>query len=84
MQQLTDTDKAMLEFERSWWQYTGSKEQEIRDRFDLSVTAYYMRLNRLLQLEAAIAFDPLVVKRLLRLREERQASRSARRLGFSL
>ena len=38
---LTDRDKAILDFERSWWTERGPKEVAIRERFDLSPTRYY-------------------------------------------
>jgi len=79
--ELTDRDREMLALERLWWQYSGAKANEIRKRFDLSDTQYYQQLNALLDREAALAHDPLLVKRLRRLREQRQRSRSARRLG---
>lgn len=81
---LTDTDRAMLALERKWWQYPGAKEQAIRDQFDLSATQFYQRLNELADYQDALAFDPLVVKRLRRLREQRKRSRSARRLGIDV
>lgn len=74
---LSDRDRAMLEFERFWWRHAGSKEQAIRETFDLSATHYYRLLNALLDQPAAAAFDPLVVGRLRRLR----ASRTRRRAG---
>lgn len=67
----------MLEFERFWWRHAGSKEQAIRETFDLSATQYYRLLNSLLDQPAAVEFDPLVVGRLRRLR----ASRARRRAG---
>lgn len=79
---LTETEKAMLDLERLWWQHPGAKETEIRARFDLSTTRYYQRLNALIDRQAALAHDPLLVRRLRRLRAQRQRSRSARRLGF--
>jgi hypothetical protein len=68
----------MLEFERLWWRHAGSKEQAIRETFDLSATHYYRLLNALLDRPAAVEFDPLVVGRLRRLRASR-ARRRARR-----
>jgi hypothetical protein len=41
-------------------------------------------LNALIDRDDALAFDPLLVKRLRRLRAQRQRSRSARRLGIDL
>jgi len=81
---LSARDRSILEFERQWWTYAGAKEQAIRESFDMSATRYYQVLNSLLDAEAALAFDPLLVKRLRRLRTARQRARSARRLGFEL
>lgn len=80
-QTLTDLEAGILALERLWWQHRGAKEQEIRDRFDLSATAYYQRLNALIDREDALAHDPILIKRLRRLRDTRQRSRSARRLA---
>lgn len=82
MQPLTDRDMAMLELERHWWDYTGVKEQAIRDRFDVSTTRYYQELNTLIDRPEAYERDPLLVKRLRRLRETRKSARSPRRLGI--
>jgi hypothetical protein len=81
---LTQRDQDILSFERQWWKFAGAKEQAIRAQFDMSATRYYQVLNSLLDSEAALAFDPLLVKRLRRLRATRQRARSARRLGFEV
>lgn len=81
---LTDRDLEMLSMERLWWQFAGAKEQAIREKFDMSATRYYQLLNALIDNDDALAFDPLLVKRLRRLRAQRQRSRSARRLGIDL
>lgn len=81
---LSDRDREILAVERHWWKYSGAKEQAIRDKFDMSATRYYQVLNALIDREAALAFDPLLVKRLRRLRQARQRARSARRLGIEL
>ena len=80
---LSDRDRRVLEFERQWWKYAGAKEQAIRDLFDMSSTRYYQVLNGLIDDPAALAFDPMLVKRLRRMRAARQRARSARRLGIS-
>ena len=72
---LTDRDKAILDFERSWWTESGPKEVAIRERFDLSPTRYYQILNELLEAPEAMAYDPLVVRRLRRLRDRRRRAR---------
>jgi hypothetical protein len=68
-----------LDFEARWFKYAGAKEARIRELFDDSATRYYQRLNRLIDDPAAIAYNPLVVKRLQRLRDVRTVQRSARR-----
>ena len=78
---LTERDTRILDFEREWWKYSGAKEQAIRERFDVSPTRYYQLLNRIIDDEAAVAHDPMLVKRLRRLRSQRQRLRAARRLG---
>ena len=75
-------DREILAFERQWWKYAGAKEQAIRELFDMSATRYYQVLNGLINNPAALAEDPMLVKRLRRMRQARQRSRSARRLGF--
>jgi hypothetical protein len=81
-EELSQRDVDILEFERQWWKYAGAKEQAIRDLFDMSATRYYQVLNALLDRPEALAADPMLVKRLRRMRAARQRQRSARRLGF--
>ena len=81
---LSDRDREILEFERQWWKYAGAKEQAIRDLFDMSATRYYQVLNALIDNPAALEADPMLVKRLRRMRAARQRARSARRLGIEL
>jgi len=76
---LTDRDREVLAFERHWWKYAGAKEQAIKELFDMSATRYYQVLNGLLDNPAALAADPMLVKRLRRMRASRQRQRSARR-----
>ena len=80
--ELSERDRSILAFEREWWQFAGAKEQAVRDRFGMSATRYYQVLNALIDAPAALAYDPLLVKRLRRLRHARQRARSARRLGL--
>lgn len=81
---LSVKDKMTLDFERQWWKYSGAKEAAIRDRFGESSTRYYQRLNALIDRPDAMAYDALVVRRLQRIRAQRQAARSARRVGYQL
>ena len=75
---LSERDIAILDFENRWWQHTGLKEEAIRTRFDLSPARYYQVLGALIDSPAALAHDPLLIKRLQRMREARQAVRRAR------
>ncbi len=81
---LPERDQRILEFERQWWKFAGAKEQAIREQFDMSATRYYQVLNALIDQPAALSFDPMLVKRLQRMRAARQRARSARRLGIEL
>ena len=81
---LTRRDREILAFERQWWKYAGAKEQAIRELFDMSTTRYYQVLNALIDTPAALSADPMLVKRLRRLRASRQRQRSARRLGIEV
>src|SRR6476660_5150312 len=80
--QLSERDEQVLAFERQWWKYAGAKEQAIRELFDMSATRYYQVLNALIDDQAALEHDPMLIKRLRRMRSSRQRARtSARRLG---
>jgi hypothetical protein len=81
---LSELEIKMLEFERTWWRHAGAKESSIKELVNLTPPAYYQLLNNLIDRPAALMAEPLLVKRLLRLREQRTSSRSSSRLGFSL
>ena len=81
---LSARDQQMLALERQWWKYAGAKEQAIREKFDMSSARYYQVLNALIDRPEALAADPLLVRRLRRLRASRQRQRQARRLGFDV
>lgn len=74
----------ILDFERKWWKYAGAKEEAIRELFGMSATRYYQVLNTVVDKPEALAADPMLVKRLRRLRASRQKARAARRLGFQV
>jgi hypothetical protein len=81
---LSELENKMLDFERQWWRYAGAKESAIKELFDLTPPAYYQMLNNLIDREDALNAEPILVKRLRRLRESRTAARSSTRLGFNL
>jgi hypothetical protein len=72
---LTERDRAILDFERMWWTEPGPKEVAIRTRFGLSPTRYYQLLGGLIDSSDADAYDPLVVRRLRRVRDRRRRAR---------
>lgn len=81
---LSRRDLEMLAFERQWWKYAGSKEKAIRELFTMSPTRYYQVLNQLIDSPEALRADPMLVKRLRKIRAERRRARAARRLGIEL
>ena len=77
MAELDERSREILDFERGWWREPGSKERAIRERFGLSVARYYQLLNRLIETPEAVRHDPMLVKRLRRLRAARRRQRFA-------
>ncbi|MCL2594532.1 MAG: DUF3263 domain-containing protein [Promicromonosporaceae bacterium] len=80
---LSERDAEILAFERQWWKYAGAKEHAINELFSLTPTRYYQILNALIDSPAALATDPMLVKRLRRQRDTRHRARSERRLSQS-
>jgi hypothetical protein len=74
-------ERSVLAFERQWWRHAGAKEEAIRREFGIGPTAYYQLLTRLLDDPAALAYDPMLVKRLQRQRASRRRRRPGRRLS---
>jgi hypothetical protein len=72
---LSDRDRAILDFERSWWMEPGSKRAAIELRFQMSSGRYYQLLGQLVTSREAAAYDPLVVLRLRRRRDRRRRAR---------
>ncbi len=78
MSALSDRDRAILEFEKTWWRFEGAKHEAIQQRFHLSPTRYYQVLNALLDDPEALRAEPVVVRRLQRQRQARRAAISSR------
>ncbi|BDZ61955.1 hypothetical protein Lsed01_00596 [Demequina sediminis] len=74
---LDERDADILSFERRWWRYAGAKEDAVRDLFGMTATQYYQVLNALIDTPGALAHDPMLVKRLRRMRAARQRGRHA-------
>ena len=79
--ELTDLERAMLEFERSWWLGPLPRDVAVGETFALTVDEYDVRIDELIDSEAALEFDPLVVRRLRRLRDRRRRAHDARRIA---
>lgn len=75
---MNDIDREILAFEtqHQFWRYAGAKEAAILERWDMTATRYYQRLNALIDDPEALAIAPTVVNRWRRLREQRQQARS--------
>ncbi|MBC7443334.1 MAG: DUF3263 domain-containing protein [Ramlibacter sp.] len=78
--QLSARDLAILAFEGRWWTQAGAKEQAIRAEFDYSAARYYQVLGVLIDSPTALAHDPMLVKRLQRMRDAREQARARRTL----
>jgi hypothetical protein len=75
---LSDRDLAILAFESQWSEHVGAKEQAIRAEFSLSAARYYQLLGALIDSPLALAHDPLLIKRLQRMRDARSVARARR------
>ena len=73
--ELTPQQRAVLDFEREWWQLPGRKDDEIRARFEISPSSYYRTLHALVDDAAARTYDPMTV---LRVRKRREQARRGR------
>jgi hypothetical protein len=78
---LDERERAILDFERESWKLTMSKERAIRERFGFSAARYHQLLNRTVDRTEALSYDPMLVRRLRRVREDRRKRRVADRLG---
>ena len=77
---LADKDRAVLDFERTWWRYPEPKDRAIREYLGMSATRYYQVLRRLLDDPVAESIDPLTVRRLRKVRDRAKEARVTRRL----
>ena len=77
---LTERERAVLDFERTWWTFDGSRELLIRDRFECEPEAFSLELGALVDSPEALAYDPLVIHRL---RRQRDRARRMRQTGVA-
>jgi hypothetical protein len=81
---LDQRDRDLLDFEREAWKLRMSKERAIRERFGFSAARYHQLLNRAIDRPGALAYDPMLVRRLRRIRDARRRKRVAGKLGIPL
>ena len=72
---LSERERAILDFEGSWWTEPGSKEAAIRARLGLSASRYRQILAALIDSAEAETAAPLTVRRLRRERDRRRRAR---------
>jgi hypothetical protein len=65
----------LIEFERTWWTDDAPKDAAIADQFALTTAEYYEQLHALIDSDEALEHDPLVVRRLRRMRDRRRRER---------
>jgi hypothetical protein len=79
---LDDRSRHVLDFEREAWKLTTTKERAIREHFGFSPARYHQVLHRIIDRPEALLYDPMLVRRLRRLRELRRRARTASGLGI--
>lgn len=72
----------VLDFEREAWKLAVTKERAIRERFGFSPSRYHQLLHRIIDRPEALVYDPMLVRRLRRVREVRRRARTASGLGL--
>mgnify|MGYP001767595705 CR=1 FL=1 len=77
---LRPKDRAVLDFERSWWLFPGPKDRAIKEYLGMSATRYYQVLRRLLDDAEAEQYDQLTIRRLRKVRDRAHERRIAGRL----
>lgn len=80
---LTERDRRILDFEQAAPLQAARKEAAIRRELGLSAPRYQQLLGSLIEKPAALAYSPMLVGRLLRLRDARSQARVARSFGHS-
>jgi hypothetical protein len=81
---LDERTRLVLDFERESWKLAVRKERAIRERFGFSTARYHQLLNRAIDRPEALAYDPMLVLRLRRLRDVRRRRRAAGKLGIQV
>jgi hypothetical protein len=78
---LDQRSREVLDFEREAWKLSVTKERAIRERFGFSPSRYHQLLHKVIDRPEALVYDPMLVRRLRRVREVRRRARTASGLG---
>jgi len=76
--ELAELDLSILDFEGAWWLYPEPKDRAISEYLNMSATRYYQAMRRLVDDDRALAYAPLTVRRLRRMRKTRLEQLAAR------
>jgi len=68
---VNERDRRVLDFEGSWWLFPGPKDRAIDDYLEMSASRYYQAIRRLIDDDDALAYAPMTVRRLRRMRRDR-------------
>ncbi len=79
--ELDQRSREVLDFEREAWKLSVTKERAIRERFGFSPSRYHQLLHKVIDRPEALVYDPMLVRRLRRVREVRRRARTASGLG---
>jgi len=79
---LDERSRRILAFESRAFGHPGAKAEAVRAEFGLSAARYYRLLGELIDSPAALRHDPMLVKRLQRMRDARAATRDRRTLSL--
>lgn len=74
---LSSLDISVLELERQTWSSPARKDAAIVEALHISPARYYLRLAQLVDSAEALAFDPVLVRRLQRVMESRRVLRGS-------
>ncbi|MDJ1372059.1 DUF3263 domain-containing protein [Gulosibacter molinativorax] len=72
---LSELERRILDFEDAHPQHSRAKEDSIRADFGYSSTRYYQILGTLMESPDALRENPLLIKRLHRIRDRKRARR---------
>lgn len=80
-EELSEHERAILDFEASHRGHTGRKEEDIRRELNIPPARYYMLLGRLIDTLPAIEYAPQLCSTLRRIRDAARADHDRRTKG---